>query len=99
MVAGTDIEAAPAERAPRSTVGPVGWMRANLFSSWSNTLLTLIGIYIAYKVVAGVVEWGLISATFTGEDGSACTRDGAGACWPYIVAKFAQFMYGRYPEA
>ena len=82
MVAGTDIDAAPAERAPRSTVGAVGWMRANLFSSWSNTLLTLVGLFIAYEAVSSVIGWALIRATFTGADGGACTHEGAGACWP-----------------
>jgi general L-amino acid transport system permease protein len=72
-------------------------MRDNLFSTWGNTLLTLIGLFIAYEAVAGIVSWGILSATFTGADGSACTREGAGACWPFITAKFAQFMYGRYP--
>jgi|SRR5581483_10413848 len=97
MVAGTDV-AASVERPPRSTVGPIGWMRANLFSSWGNALLTVIGLFIAYKAVAGIVSWGIVSATFSGTDGSACTREGAGACWPYVTAKFAQFMYGRFPE-
>jgi general L-amino acid transport system permease protein len=96
MVAETDV-AANVERPPRSTVGPIAWLRTNLFSSWSNTLLTVVGLLIAYQVLAGVVEWGLVNATFTGEDGRACTRENAGACWPYIGAKFAQFMYGRYP--
>jgi general L-amino acid transport system permease protein len=73
-------------------------MRENLFSSWGNTALSLIGLYIAYKALAGVVSWGILSATFTGADGSACTREAAGACWPYVTAKFAQFMYGRYPD-
>jgi len=97
MVAGTDIDAR-AERPPRSTVGPIAWVRSNLFSSWGNTLLTLIGLYIAYQAVAAIVSWGVLTATFAGADGSACTREGAGACWPYITHKFAQFMYGRYPE-
>jgi general L-amino acid transport system permease protein len=97
MVASSDIAAAPAERAPRSTVGAIGWMRANLFSSWSNTLLTLVGLFIAYEAVTSVIGWALIRATFTGPDGGACTHEGAGACWPYVTAKFAQFMYGRYP--
>jgi general L-amino acid transport system permease protein len=76
----------------------VAWVRDNLFSSWGNTLLTLIGLYIAYQAVAGIISWGVLSATFTGADGEACTREGAGACWPFVTAKFAQFMYGRYPE-
>jgi general L-amino acid transport system permease protein len=98
MVAATEITA-PAERPPRSVVGPLAWVRANLFSSWGNTLLTLIGLFITYQAVAGIISWAILSATFTGADGSACTREGAGACWPFITAKFAQFMYGRYPDA
>ena len=35
---------APVERPPRSVVGPVAWLRTNLFSSWGNTILTVIGL-------------------------------------------------------
>lgn len=98
MVADTDV-AANIEAPPRNTVGPIAWIRSNLLSSWSNALLTVIGLYLTYQVASALIHWGLISATFTGADGSVCTREGAGACWPFISAKFAQFMYGRYPEA
>jgi general L-amino acid transport system permease protein len=90
-------DATLSERPPRSVVGPLAWLRQNLLSSWGNALLTVIGLFIAYKALSGIIAWGLLSATFTGQDGSACTREGAGACWPFITAKFAQFMYGRYP--
>jgi general L-amino acid transport system permease protein len=97
MVAETSA-AAPVERPPKSVVGPLAWMRDNLFSTWGNTILTVIGLLIAYWVVSTVVSWGILTATFTGADGDACTRERAGACWPFITAKFAQFMYGRYPD-
>src|SRR6476659_3353743 len=97
MVAETSA-AAPVERPPKSVVGPLAWMRDNLFSTWGNTILTVIGLLIAYWVVSTIVSWGILTATFTGADGDACTREGAGACWPFITAKFAQFMYGRYPD-
>jgi general L-amino acid transport system permease protein len=97
MVVETDI-VVPAQRPPRLSVGPIAWVRQNLFSSWGNTLLTLIGLFIAYQAIAGILSWGILSATFIGSDGSACTREAAGACWPYVTAKFAQFMYGRYPD-
>ena len=96
MVANTATSAV--ERPPRSVVGPIAWVRANLFSTWGNTLLTLIGLFITYEAISSIVSWGILRATFTGADGGACTREGAGACWPFITAKFAQFMYGRYPE-
>jgi general L-amino acid transport system permease protein len=87
-------------RPPRSEVGVVGWLRKNLFSSPTNALLTVIGVWIIWKVVSAAVSWAFLSATFEGSDGSFCTREGggAGACWPFIQAKFSQFMYGRYPE-
>jgi general L-amino acid transport system permease protein len=85
-------------RPPRSEVGLVGWLRHNLFSSWSNTLLTLIGLYVAWKLIGGVVSWGIVNAVWTGDSGEACRAEGSGACWAFIKAKFSQFVYGRYPE-
>jgi len=30
---------------PTISIGSLGWLRANLFSSWINTLLTRVGLY------------------------------------------------------
>lgn len=84
-------------RPPVTETGIIGWARQNLFSTPTNTILTLIGIWIAYKAITGLLSWAIFNATWEGLDGSACTWDGAGACWPFISAKFSQFMYGRYP--
>ncbi len=73
------------------------WARANLFSSWWSTLLTLLGAAIAYWIIQAVFDWAVVTAVFTGSDGSACRVPGAGACWPFIIHKFKVFMYGRYP--
>jgi len=82
-------------RPPRSEVGLVGWLHKNLFSSPINALLTVVGVWIIWKVVSAAVSWAFLSATFEGSDGSFCSREGggAGACWPFIQAKFSQFMY------
>jgi len=86
---------------PASLVGPVGWMRANLFSSPLQTLLTLFGAYIAFKLVWTFVDFTIIRAVWTGADRDACLDDkvgrSVGACWPFVWAKFGQFMYGFYP--
>lgn len=84
---------------PRSEVGIIGWLRKNLFSSWSNSLLTILGLWIAWRVLSGVLDWAVFSAIWSGEDGSACRVADAGACWPFVAAKFGQFMFGRYPDA
>jgi general L-amino acid transport system permease protein len=78
---------------------PLAWLRQNLFSSPLNTVLTFAALWLVWKVSAAVIDWAILSATFTGADGSACTRPGAGACWPFIEAKLGLFMYGRYPDA
>jgi len=77
----------------------VDWLRTNLFSSWGNTILTLICLVILWNVVVGFLDWALFSAIFTGSDGSACNKPDAGACWPFITHKLGLFMYGRYPDA
>ncbi|MGX1497215.1 general L-amino acid transport system permease protein [Labrenzia sp. MBR-25] len=104
-MANTDLfhirtEEAPRLPAPISTTGVIGWMRQNLFSSIGNTVLTVIGILIAYSLIAPLVQFAFIDAVWTGENREACLpQDGghSGACWAYVEAYFPQFIYGRYP--
>jgi general L-amino acid transport system permease protein len=77
-------------RPPSNLVGPIAWMRENLFSS---------PLYLIYITVVPVFNWAVLTAIWTGQDGKACQVEGAGACWPFVTAKFGQFMYGRYPDA
>ena len=93
--AGTARSAPP----PPSGGGPILWLRENLFSSWTNTALTLLALWLIYQVVVTVLGWAVLRATWVGNDGSACTRHDAGACWPFVGAWFGQFMYGNYPDA
>ncbi|POF29297.1 amino acid ABC transporter permease [Roseibium marinum] len=94
-------EEAPHMPAPISTTGVIGWMRQNLFSSISNTVLTIIGILIAYSLIEPLIQFALIDAVWTGQNREACLpQDGghSGACWAYVKAYFPQFIYGRYPS-
>ncbi len=77
--------------------GVSGWMRANLFSSVGNSLLTIIGLAIAGWILWGAVDWAILRAVFSGSDASGCRAPGAGACWPFVTHKLQVFMYGRYP--
>jgi general L-amino acid transport system permease protein len=90
--------ATPAVRPPSASLGPVAWLRENLFSSVANTALTLLALWLTYELITAVLGWALFNAVWEGEDGSACTREHAGACWPYVSAWFGQFIYGRYPD-
>lgn len=80
---------------PVSQTGVIGWMRQNLFSSWLNTILTLISLYVVWTVLSAVISYTIINANFVGTSQADCT--GTGACWVFIKARFGQNMYGFYP--
>ena len=42
---------------PPDPPGPIKWARDNLFSSWLNTLLTIISAVVVYLVVTGLFRW------------------------------------------
>ena len=54
---------------PRSTVGVIGWARANLFSSVGNTVLTLLGLWLAIWIGQSVIDWAFVTAIWNGPDG------------------------------
>ncbi|HRK19089.1 MAG TPA: amino acid ABC transporter permease [Hyphomicrobiaceae bacterium] len=83
---------------PRAQVGPVAWLRENLFSSIPNTILTVVGMFLLYWILKGLVTFAVLEATWVASDGAGCAKND-GACWPFIFAKFSQFMFGTYPEA
>ncbi|MBA6115521.1 amino acid ABC transporter permease [Pseudomonas putida] len=80
---------------PVKTVGVLAWMRANLFSSWLNTLLTLFAVYLVWLIVPPLVQWAFIDANWVGTTRADCTKEGA--CWVFVQQRFGQFMYGYYP--
>jgi general L-amino acid transport system permease protein len=90
-------EIAAAEPPPRTVVGPVAWLRDNLFSSFGDILLTALGVVIILLAVPPLIEWAFLDAAWVGENRDVCTSTEVGACWAFVKAKFAQFIYGRYP--
>jgi general L-amino acid transport system permease protein len=81
---------------PVTTVGVIGWLRENLFSSWLNVGLSIFALYIVYLLVPGVIQWAFIDADWVGDTREACSREGA--CWVYIRSWFKQLMYWQYPN-
>ena len=81
---------------PAHSVGVVGWLRANLFSSWFNSLLTLFAAYLVWLILPPLIQWAFINADWVGETRADCTS--GGACWVFIQQRFGQFMYGFYPS-
>lgn len=89
-------ELLPQRAAPLATVGIIGWLRTNLFSSWFNGVVTLIALYIVWVVISNFIDWAFISSHVSGIDRFACTSDGA--CWAWIDQRIQQFLYGFYPS-
>ena len=85
----------PDQPPPVKAVGVVAWMRANLFSGWFNTLLTLLALYLIWLIVPPLLSWAVFDANWVGTVREDCTK--AGACWVFIEQRMGQFMYGYYP--
>ncbi|MBI5300584.1 MAG: amino acid ABC transporter permease [Chloroflexi bacterium] len=47
---------------PRTSVGVIGWLRKNLFSTWYNSLVTLVMGWFLYAIVSGLIGWTITSA-------------------------------------
>jgi general L-amino acid transport system permease protein len=75
--------------------GVFGWLRANLFNSPFNTILTLIAAYLLSVAVPPLVRWVLIDAIWSAPNGQAC--HGEGACWAFIAEKARFILFGRFP--
>jgi general L-amino acid transport system permease protein len=92
-------EAAP-RTPPASQIGLQAWLRANLFSSWLNSAVTLVVAYFIIRWAFGFVEWGIVNAVWSvpNNQTQAC-RDlrGIGACWAVITEKHRFILFGTYP--
>lgn len=82
---------------PRRMAGPLAWLRANLFSSFGNAVLTLAALALAFYAAHAFIDFAVLSAAAPEGTVETC-RAREGACWPYIAAKLDQFVYGRYPQ-
>lgn len=82
---------------PKNLVGPVAWIRKNFFGSVSDTILTLIGLYLLYLIIPGILNFTLLDAVIDAESKQACREAGDGACWALIIERFQFSIYAFYP--
>jgi general L-amino acid transport system permease protein len=85
---------------PITAVGPIGWLRANLFSSWLSSAVTLLLLYLVVRWAMGFIQWGVINAVWSVPDNQtrACRAlKGTGACWAVITEKHRFILFGTYP--
>lgn len=83
------------QRPPVVTSGVIGWLRANLFNSIFNTILTLVAVYLLVSTLPQLIRWMFIDAIWSAPNGQACHGDGA--CWAFIGEKWRYIFFGRFP--
>jgi general L-amino acid transport system permease protein len=89
---------ATAPARPPGRGGPLGWLRANLFSSPSNTAVTLLTLAILAWIVPPALNWLVFDAVWGRQPIAACDAvRGQGACWAVVWEKFRFMMFGVYP--
>ena len=62
---------------PRGRVSGIEAIYANLFSSFTNMVLTVIGLALVILVVPPIIRWAFIDAVWTGENRDACVGSGS----------------------
>lgn len=82
---------------PPGQRGAIKWVRENLFSSPTNIVLTLLSIYIVWKIVPPMLDWLVFDSVVDANHRNECREQGTGACWAVVRERFTQLMYGFYP--
>ena len=81
-------------RPPTVQIGAIGWLRANLFNSRANSLLTLTVLWGLWKTVPPLTKWALVDSHWFSA-AEAC-REG-GACWSIVPNNIRFILFGFYP--
>ena len=60
----TESELTQEIRPPKSSTGVVRWLKENLFSTWYNSLLTIVALGFIYFVSKGILVWAFTDANW-----------------------------------
>ncbi|QTA78155.1 General L-amino acid transport system permease protein [Desulfonema limicola] len=80
---------------PIINVGIIGWIKANLFNNWFNSILTLAVLFFFWKTIPPLFRWAFIDSLWM-STGTECHQSG-GACWSIIPANIQFIIFGFYP--
>jgi general L-amino acid transport system permease protein len=82
-------------RPPITSVGPIGWVKNNLFNGVFNSILTIVTLLFLWRVVPPFIRWAFIDSAWH-TTGQVC-RQAAGACWSIISMNYRFILFGFYP--
>ncbi|MAO92344.1 MAG: amino acid ABC transporter permease [Rhodospirillaceae bacterium] len=88
----------PSLAPPKNLVGWQRWIWDNLFGTVTNTVLTLLSVYLLYLIVPGILDYFIFDAVVNASSRAECAELGKGACWAFIGDRFQVFIYGFYPN-
>ena len=71
------------------------WLRLNLFQTWWQAAITLVLVFLLFRVFVSLLDWAFLDAVWR-PDAKAC-RAGEGACWGFIAEKHRFILFGTYP--
>lgn len=81
---------------PLINVGALGWMRANLFNSGLNSILTIVILLLFWKILPQLFRWTFTRSQWLGSSDQC--REAAGACWSVVSANLRFIVFGFYPH-
>ena len=93
---------------PVLTVGPLAWVRKNLFSTWYNIALTLLAVWLLYALLKPAIQWattearwGVIEANLTLFMIGTYPRDQIGRVWLsiFLLAAVIGLSWGVWRNA
>ncbi len=98
-------EMLPQKAPPSTSVGIIGWARANLFSSPVNVVLTLASLYFVGYVLTSLLPWVFLSV-WNADSLTECREimnetwgsTHGHACWGVVNDRWLQLLYGFYPS-
>jgi general L-amino acid transport system permease protein len=82
---------------PANEFGFWALMRRRFFPSILSSIVTIVLGALLLLVVWKIGRWALVDAVWTGDNREVCAAPGAGACWPFVNARYMQWIYGFYP--
>ncbi len=81
---------------PITEVGVVGWLRANLFNTWYNSLLSVVVLLILWQLVPPFFRWAFVDSLWN-SPAEAC-HEIDGACWSVIPQNISFILFGFFPD-
>ncbi|MDC7232012.1 MAG: amino acid ABC transporter permease [Spirochaetales bacterium] len=74
----------------------IDFLKKEFFNTPVNAVLTVLMVWLVFKLGFWFINWAFINAVWTGE--SRDVAQAGGATWAFIIKKLRFFMFGFYPR-